>query len=96
MDASNHPSLGASPLKNVLPRTLVVRQQPERQEASGSIPPPRMELHNWHPKLTPYRLTVITTTIGLGTFKSIAASSPIEPSSSVTAEWILGVVLFLL
>ncbi|KDR66989.1 hypothetical protein GALMADRAFT_258652 [Galerina marginata CBS 339.88] len=48
---------------------------------------------SWHPKVTPYRLTVIVTTTFLGTAKTILTQrgSTLAP---VTLEWILGVVLF--
>ncbi|KAF4613855.1 hypothetical protein D9613_007966 [Agrocybe pediades] len=48
----------------------------------------------WHPRLTPYRLCVLTTTLGLGTTKAIATQkgSTVLPT---TLEWISGVALFL-
>ncbi|KAF9560721.1 hypothetical protein CPC08DRAFT_665098 [Agrocybe pediades] len=48
----------------------------------------------WHPRLTPYRLCILTTTLGLGTAKAIATQkgSNVLP---ITLEWIAGVVLFI-
>ncbi|KAF9536826.1 hypothetical protein CPC08DRAFT_676976, partial [Agrocybe pediades] len=48
----------------------------------------------WHPRLTPYRLLILTTTLSLGTAKAIATQ---KGSSMVptTLEWISGVVLFI-
>jgi hypothetical protein len=43
-----------------------------------------------HPKLTVYRLGLIVVTIALGSAKAL--SSP----ASVTLEWVVGVVFFLL
>ncbi|KAF4613856.1 hypothetical protein D9613_007967 [Agrocybe pediades] len=48
----------------------------------------------WHPRLTPYRLLIFTTTLALGTAKAIATQkgSTVLPT---TLEWISGVALFL-
>ncbi|KAF4613965.1 hypothetical protein D9613_007972 [Agrocybe pediades] len=48
----------------------------------------------WHPRLTPYRLCILTTTLGFGTAKAIATQkgSTVLP---ITLEWISGVVLFI-
>ncbi|CAA7263500.1 unnamed protein product [Cyclocybe aegerita] len=48
----------------------------------------------WFPKLTPYRLVVLSTTIGLGTAKAISSYIGYD-TISITLEWISGVVLFL-
>ncbi|KAF9478428.1 hypothetical protein BDN70DRAFT_921893 [Pholiota conissans] len=49
---------------------------------------------SWHPKLTLYRLLVITATVGLGIAK--AATSYLNFTyASITLEWILGVVVVL-
>ena len=48
----------------------------------------------WHPKLTLYRLLVIFFTVGLGAAK--AATSYLNLTyASITLEWILSVVVFL-
>lgn len=50
---------------------------------------------SWHPKLTPYRLLVILSTVGLAVAKT-ATSYLNLTFASITLEWILGVVVFLL
>ena len=49
----------------------------------------------WHPKLTLYRLLVVFSTIGLGTAK-VATSCLDLTYASITLEWILSVVVFLM
>ena len=49
----------------------------------------------WHPKLTLYRLLVIVSTVGLAAAKS-ATSYLNLTFASITIEWALGVVVFLL
>ncbi|KDR67031.1 hypothetical protein GALMADRAFT_283687 [Galerina marginata CBS 339.88] len=60
-----------------------------------NLPPQRSRPLRWHPKITPYRLVILTTTIGLGTAKSVVTQrgSPLLP---VTLEWFTATVLFLL
>ncbi|KDR70539.1 hypothetical protein GALMADRAFT_877852 [Galerina marginata CBS 339.88] len=57
----------------------------------------RRELNtpSWHPKITPYRLIVPSTTIGLGSAKAVLtqSGSTVIPT---TLEWLVGTVLFLL
>ena len=48
----------------------------------------------WHPKLTLYRLVVIFSTVGLGVAKDVTSYLNLT-YASITLEWILGVVLFL-
>ncbi|KDR71927.1 hypothetical protein GALMADRAFT_253721 [Galerina marginata CBS 339.88] len=50
----------------------------------------------WHPKVTPYRLIVLSTTIGLGTAKAILAQEGSAQYVSTTFEWIGGTVIFLI
>ena len=50
---------------------------------------------SWHPKLTLYRLLVILSTVGLAAAKT-AATYLNFTFASITLEWILGVVVFLL
>jgi len=50
---------------------------------------------SWHPKLTLYRLLVIVSTVGLAVAKT-ATSYLNLTFASITLEWILGVVVFLL
>jgi len=50
---------------------------------------------SWHPKLTLYRLLVIVATVGLAVAKT-ATSYLNLTFASITLEWILGVVVFLL
>ena len=50
---------------------------------------------SWHPKLTLYRLLVILSTVGLAIAKT-ATSYLNLTFASITLEWILGVVVFLL
>ncbi|TFK31736.1 hypothetical protein BDQ12DRAFT_92571 [Crucibulum laeve] len=49
---------------------------------------------SWHPKLTPYRLCVVSLTISLGTAKAIATYRK-ESVAPITVEWFSGVVVFL-
>jgi hypothetical protein len=49
----------------------------------------------WHPKLTLYRLLVIFSTVGLGSAK-VATSFLKLTYASITLEWILSVVVFLM
>ncbi|KDR80050.1 hypothetical protein GALMADRAFT_242266 [Galerina marginata CBS 339.88] len=53
--------------------------------------PPRQ----WHPKITPYRLTFLLTTIALGTTKAIATYHG-QSVMSTTMEWISGVIVSLI
>ncbi|KDR70538.1 hypothetical protein GALMADRAFT_877822 [Galerina marginata CBS 339.88] len=50
---------------------------------------------SWHPKITPYRLIVLSTTVILGSAKALLTErgSIIVP---ITLEWLTGTVLFLL
>ncbi|KIM40768.1 hypothetical protein M413DRAFT_49666, partial [Hebeloma cylindrosporum] len=48
-----------------------------------------------HPKLTLYRFLVIFSTIGLGAAKTVTSYLNLT-YASITLEWILGVVLFLM
>jgi hypothetical protein len=45
----------------------------------------------WHPTLTVYRLGLGSFTIGLSTAKALAS-----PTASVTIDWVIGIVFFLL
>ena len=49
---------------------------------------------SWHPKITPYRVAIISTTLCLGTVKAVLTQqgTSIAP---ITLEWIMGVVLML-
>jgi len=47
----------------------------------------------WHPKLTLYRILILSTTIGLGIVKAYATSQGLI-SASTTIEWVAGVALF--
>ena len=61
--------------------------------------PPAVEVSNsdsrWHPKVTVYRLLVISTTISLGSAKAVATFYG-KLYVSTTIEWIAGVVVFTL
>jgi len=50
---------------------------------------------SWHPELTLYRLLLILSTLGLAAAKT-ATSVRNLTFASITLEWILGVVVFLL
>ena len=57
------------------------------------------QVHNaqsqsWHPKITPYRLAVISTTLCLGTVKAVLTQQG-RSIAPITIEWIMGVVLVL-
>ena len=68
-----------------------------------TIPPSRLSSQvssagsklSWHPKLTLYRLLVIFSTVGLAAAKT-ATTFLNFTFASITLEWILGVVVFLL
>ena len=49
----------------------------------------------WHPKITAYRLLVISTTISLGSAKAVATFYG-KSYVSTTIEWIAGVAVFTL
>lgn len=56
---------------------------------------PTTSMETWHPKLTPYRLLVLFTTIGLGTAKAYATSRGVSLAAT-TIEWIAAVVVFIM
>ncbi|KAF8159769.1 hypothetical protein B0H34DRAFT_417352 [Crassisporium funariophilum] len=66
------------------PRT---RQASQSSSTTQRIP--------WHPKLTLYRLLIVSLTVGLAIAKS-ATSYLNLTFASITLEWILGIVVFLL
>ncbi|KDR81310.1 hypothetical protein GALMADRAFT_241812 [Galerina marginata CBS 339.88] len=49
----------------------------------------------WHPKITPYRLTVLATTISLGTAKAVSTQMD-RIFIQTTFEWVSGTVIFLM
>lgn len=53
---------------------------------------PHRRTQPWHPKLTPYRLAVLSTTFTLGTAKAIATQQG-KSLVSITLEWVGGTVL---
>jgi hypothetical protein len=61
------------------------------------LEPPSAELSHsnsrWHPKITVYRLLIISTTISLGSAKA-AATFHGKSYVSITIEWIAGVAVF--
>jgi len=63
------------------------------------LEPPSTELANsnsrWHPKITLYRLLIISTTISLGSAKA-AATFHGKSYVSITIEWVAGVAVFCL
>ena len=63
-------------------------------QPSSQIPSAEPSI-SWHPKLTLYRLLVILSTVGLAVAKT-ATSYLNLTFASITLEWILGVVVFLL
>ncbi|KAF5327258.1 hypothetical protein D9619_003935 [Psilocybe cf. subviscida] len=65
------------------------------QSPEESDPSPSSSLRRWHPKVTPYRLLVLGTTMGVGTTKAMAAQRGDE-GASTTLEWVSGVVIFLI
>ena len=52
------------------------------------------QTQGWHPKITPYRLVVISTTLCLGTAKAVLTQQG-RSIAPITIEWIMGVVLVL-
>jgi len=65
----------------------------EQQETFGIDMSQRLD--RWHPKLTPFRLLTLGTTIALGTAKAVESYKQVT-YVSVTLEWVLGVVAFLM
>ena len=63
-------------------------------QPSSQIPSAEPNI-SWHPKLTLYRLLVVVSTVGLAVAKT-ATSYLNLTFASITLEWILGVVVFLL
>jgi len=61
---------------------------------SSQIPPAGSSL-SWHPKLTLYRFLVIVSTVGLAVAKTVTLYLNLT-FASITLEWILAVVVFLL
>ena len=63
------------------------------------LEPPSPELSHlnsrWHPKITVYRLLIISTTISLGSAKA-AATFHGKSYVSITIEWVAGVAVFCL
>ncbi|KDR67394.1 hypothetical protein GALMADRAFT_232064 [Galerina marginata CBS 339.88] len=49
---------------------------------------------SWHPKLTPYRVAIISTTLCLGTAKAVLTQQG-RSFAPITLEWIMSVVLML-
>jgi len=49
---------------------------------------------SWHPKITPYRVAVISTTLCLGTVKAVLTLQG-RSIAPITLEWIMSVVLML-
>jgi hypothetical protein len=88
-------SWGTDPLVGYPPpgsTTELVESRPSTQITTfrvGADRPPA-----WHPKLTLYRLLMIFSTIGLGTAKAVTSYLNLT-HASITLEWILSVVLFL-
>ncbi|KDR84522.1 hypothetical protein GALMADRAFT_133798 [Galerina marginata CBS 339.88] len=50
---------------------------------------------SWHPKITPYRLLTLTTTVGFGTWKTVSTQEG-STTTSTTIEWVTGTLLALL
>ncbi|KAF6753544.1 hypothetical protein DFP72DRAFT_901982 [Ephemerocybe angulata] len=50
----------------------------------------------WHPKVTPYRAILSAVTLGLGIAKAVLSSQDGGTRTSVTIEWVSGVVVTLL
>jgi hypothetical protein len=57
---------------------------------------PLAQVGCWHPKVTPYRLLLSSLTIGLGTAKALSSTPSGDSATTVTLEWMIGVVLLLL
>ncbi|KDR69415.1 hypothetical protein GALMADRAFT_215105 [Galerina marginata CBS 339.88] len=51
-------------------------------------------VQRWHPKITPYRLAIILTTLSLGTAKAVLTQQG-RNLLSITLEWITGVAVVL-
>ena len=52
-----------------------------------------VESTHWHPKVTPYRLLVLFTAIGLGTTKAYTVSRNLVLVAT-SVEWVTGVIIF--
>ncbi|KDR79350.1 hypothetical protein GALMADRAFT_137197 [Galerina marginata CBS 339.88] len=57
-------------------------------------PTPGRQSRPWHPKITPYRLAFISTTLVLGTTKAVLTQQG-RTIAPITLEWISGVLLAL-
>lgn len=86
--------MSANPIQPARRRGTAVLEALETSTPTLS-PTNENPLERWHPKLTPYRLTVILTTIGLGTVKLVEVYNG-NDTGTTTLEWISGVVVFLL
>jgi len=64
-------------------------------DSAGDVGGQQTAASRWHPKLTPYRLTFLCTTIGLGTAKVITTFRGEDLYVPITLEWISSVVVFL-
>lgn len=75
--------------------TELVDLQPSRQSSDITTLKIMADIQTaWHPKLTMYRLLVILSTVGPGVAKEVTSYLNLT-YDSITLEWILGVVLFL-
>ena len=71
--------------------TNIHRERMDPQESFGIDTSQRPD--RWHPRITPFRLLTLGTTIALGTAKAVETYQK-AIYVSVTLEWILGVVVF--
>ena len=69
----------------------------EQHPLEPPSPSPELSHSNsrWHPKITVYRLLIISTTISLGSAKA-AATFHGKSYVSITIEWVAGVAVFCL
>ena len=56
---------------------------------------PTLPQCRWHPKISPYRFTVLLTPLAIGTAKAVLSQKG-SVKIPITLEWICGVVIFLL
>ena len=72
-------------------KTWLFGSETARKAGKASAATSRMDRgRRWHPKLTVYRLGLIIVTIALSSAKALCSPA------SVTLEWVIGIVFFLL
>jgi len=71
------------------------QERMDTQETFGLDASQPAQPDRWYPKITPFRLLTLGTTIALGTAKAVETYKQVT-YVSVTLEWVLGVVVFMM